>query len=382
MKYKRIVTLLLVLMVGMWTHTNAQIVHMNGKVIDSESRLPLDEVQVNLYHNDVLLTNTNETDRNGKFEFQLPDDGVYRIELIRPSYERFIAEFHTKSQLNFSIEFPMSRLEGYEFIGTIKQFLTPGGELGKEISDTRIEIYNRSQGFTALDIPLNRKPHFGFNFERGTRYVVLIRKQGYFAKRFDVVVDIDGCILCFEGLGSDYSPNILEDLTAGNKKGVLVGEIPLRKINIDEAVRLDNIYYDYDKWTIRPDARPALDKLVQIMRTTPIVIELGSHTDSRGKFEYNQTLSQKRAEAAVSYITSKGIDTNRISAKGYGESQLINQCADDVICSEKDHQLNRRTEFKVTKMMTSSTFDNKTLQAIIELEDQTKRREIELLRVD
>ena len=380
MKIRTLIILVLAL-TGM-SLTHAQVVHMNGKVVDSESNLPLDEVQVNLYHNDVLLTNANETDRNGKFEFRLPEDGVYRIELIRPSYDRFIADFHTKSQANFSIEFPMSRLDGYEFIGTIKRFLSPGADLGEEISDTRIEIYNRSKAFTALDLALNRKPHFGFNFERGNRYVVLIRKTGYFAKRFDVVVDLDGCILCFEGLGSDYSPNILDDLTAGNKKGVLIGEIPLRLIKIDEAVRLDNIYYDYDKWTIRKDARPALDKLVQLMRATPIVIELGSHTDSRGKAEYNQTLSQKRAEAAVSYITSKGIDPKRISAKGYGESQLFNRCSDNVACTEQEHQLNRRTEFKVTKMMTSSTFDNKTLQSIIELEDQTKRREIELLRVD
>ncbi len=80
-----------------------------------------------------------------------------------------------------------------------------------------------------------------------------------------------------------------------------------------------------------------------------IWIELGSHTDSRGKDSYNLTLSQKRAESAVQYIISKGIDKNRITAKGYGETQLVNKCANGINCSDEEHQLNRRTEFKIVK---------------------------------
>ncbi len=68
-----------------------------------------------------------------------------------------------------------------------------------------------------------------------------------------------------------------------------------------------------------------------------IWIELGSHTDSRGKDSYNLTLSQKRAESAVQYIISKGIDKNRITAKGYGETQLVNKCANGINCSDEEH---------------------------------------------
>jgi outer membrane protein OmpA-like peptidoglycan-associated protein len=79
-----------------------------------------------------------------------------------------------------------------------------------------------------------------------------------------------------------------------------------------------------------------------------IVIELGSHTDSRGSATSNQSLSQKRAQSAVDYIVKKGgIASSRISAKGYGESALKNQCADGVTCSETEHQQNRRTEIRV-----------------------------------
>jgi outer membrane protein OmpA-like peptidoglycan-associated protein len=81
-----------------------------------------------------------------------------------------------------------------------------------------------------------------------------------------------------------------------------------------------------------------------------INIELGSHTDSRGATDYNQVLSQKRAESAVDYIVSRGINAGRITAKGYGKTMPINQCVDGVTCTEEEYQLNRRTEFKVTSI--------------------------------
>ena len=82
-----------------------------------------------------------------------------------------------------------------------------------------------------------------------------------------------------------------------------------------------------------------------------IVIELSSHTDSRASGRYNLILSDKRAHAAVEYIISKGIERERISAKGYGETKLINECKNNIECTEDKHQENRRTEFKVTKLI-------------------------------
>ena len=132
--------------------------------------------------------------------------------------------------------------------------------------------------------------------------------------------------------------------------GVLTQDLYLEPVEINKAIRLDNIYYDFDQWNIRADAAVELDKLVKILKQNPTIwIELGSHTDSRGKDAFNMTLSQKRAESAVKYIISKGIDKNRITARGYGETQLLNKCANDVDCSEEEHQLNRRTEFKIVK---------------------------------
>lgn len=113
---------------------------------------------------------------------------------------------------------------------------------------------------------------------------------------------------------------------------------------------LKNIYYDFDKSNIRSDAAKELDKLITILKENPeIHIELGSHTDSRGNAQYNQWLSQKRANSAVQYMLDRGVERNRITAKGYGETMLLNRCADGVKCTEAEHQLNRRTEFKNLK---------------------------------
>ena len=125
-------------------------------------------------------------------------------------------------------------------------------------------------------------------------------------------------------------------------------ELLLDKLEVNKVFKIDNIYYDFDKFNIREDAKPELDKLVRIMKENPINVELGSHTDSRGSSVYNERLSQNRAQSAVDYIVSQDINASRITAKGYGERQLVNKCSDGVKCSDAEHQANRRTEFKVT----------------------------------
>lgn len=131
--------------------------------------------------------------------------------------------------------------------------------------------------------------------------------------------------------------------------GLVKKDLYLTPIN-DKPIRIENIYYDFDKSNIRPDAAKELDKLVTILRENPTIwIELGSHTDSRGNDQYNRWLSQRRANSAVQYIIDRGITKSRITAKGYGESVPVNQCINGVKCSETDHQLNRRTEFTIVK---------------------------------
>ena len=120
------------------------------------------------------------------------------------------------------------------------------------------------------------------------------------------------------------------------------------KVDLSNVINLKNIYYDFDLWNIRPEGKIELDKLVKYMKEHPsLPVELGSHTDCRGTDAYNVWLAEKRSQSCVNYIKSKGIPADKIIAKGYGEKQLANECADGVKCSEEKHQLNRRTTLKI-----------------------------------
>ena len=111
---------------------------------------------------------------------------------------------------------------------------------------------------------------------------------------------------------------------------------------------MNDLQYDLNKSTLRPSAKTELDRLVLFMKDFPaLTVELSSHTDSRGSDSYNMTLSQQRADAAVEYMVSQGISRSKINGIGYGETRLLNECANGVSCSESQHQLNRRTEMKV-----------------------------------
>jgi outer membrane protein OmpA-like peptidoglycan-associated protein/cell division protein FtsN/tetratricopeptide (TPR) repeat protein len=120
---------------------------------------------------------------------------------------------------------------------------------------------------------------------------------------------------------------------------------------VGQTLELYHIYFDLDKYDIRRDAMPDLEHLYQMMVAYPgMAGELSAHTDSRASYEYNAWLSEKRARAARDYLVARGIDPGRITARGFGEMRLKNGCADGVLCSEEQHQRNRRVEFRVTDM--------------------------------
>jgi len=123
-------------------------------------------------------------------------------------------------------------------------------------------------------------------------------------------------------------------------------------IDIGKYYNVGMIYFDVNKYNIREDASVELNKIIKALNENPeISIELGSHTDCRGTTLSNEKLSQQRAESSAKYIIEMGgIQSQRITYKGYGESQIINKCVDGVSCTPEEHALNRRTEFKITNV--------------------------------
>ena len=116
--------------------------------------------------------------------------------------------------------------------------------------------------------------------------------------------------------------------------------------DLAKLLQLSTIYFDFDKYNIRKDSEIEVQKVIAAMEKYPsLKIKVNSHTDSRGRDAYNLWLSQKRAEATVNYMISKGISENRLKGEGFGESKLINKCSNGVRCSAKEHEFNRRSEF-------------------------------------
>ncbi|MCW5909151.1 MAG: OmpA family protein [Chitinophagales bacterium] len=169
---------------------------------------------------------------------------------------------------------------------------------------------------------------FIFRVDGEREYKVTASKNGYFNKTVTVST---------KGLRHQDSTFIY-----------VYTELELEKIFTQKEIVIPNIYYDYDKATLRSESKLVLDTVFIFFRENPdLTIEIGSHTDSRGSDAYNLKLSQARAQSVVDYFIQKGIPAERLLAKGYGETKLVNNCSNGVNCTEEEHQKNRRTTFRV-----------------------------------
>jgi outer membrane protein OmpA-like peptidoglycan-associated protein len=200
------------------------------------------------------------------------------------------------------------------------------------VSGATVFLLNSESG-KVLVIKTNLNGCFKTPVKKGIHYLVKAMQNGYIADCLSFIFDVSQ---------PQNNLSIPRDLL-------------LDQLSVNRKFKLENIYYDFDKWFIRKDAEPSLNTLVRIMKENAINVELGSHTDSRGSDEYNLRLSQHRAESAVQYIILAGIDASRITAHGYGETQLVNKCSNGIPCSDAEHQANRRTEFKIISTYVDNT---------------------------
>ncbi len=213
---------------------------------------------------------------------------------------------------------------------TTKEIDDSGAE--KILPQTRVVLYDNTSKNIGGDFS-NQNGRLRFTLTPNQDFSIIASKSGYFTKS-----------ITYSTIGK--TPRT-EDLIQEVTNVTLDTTIVLEPLILERSIVLDNIYYDLDKADIRPDAALELNKLVKILKDNPSIrIELSSHTDDRASDSYNDALSQRRAESAVAYIVSQGIDESRLVAKGYGKRQLIIANA----TTEEEHQTNRRTEFKVIEI--------------------------------
>ena len=142
-----------------------------------------------------------------------------------------------------------------------------------------------------------------------------------------------------------YDPEMI-DFTPKNDDVTL--DVKIRKTGAGVMIRLENVVYEYDKANLSRSGKNQLDTLYKFLKENKkVTVELNSHTDSRGSAEYNLNLSKSRSLSCNNFLRAKGLKFNRVVMKNYGETKLVNHCADAVECSEELHQVNRRTEFVI-----------------------------------
>ncbi|WP_309608160.1 OmpA family protein [Flavobacterium sp.] len=205
-------------------------------------------------------------------------------------------------------------------------------ETGEVLSNAKVTLFD--ENFKELQATQSDdKGNYNFSVECNKKYYVRGEKEEYETKEAPVKTP------------NKSGKTVLPLATAKKIREIKVGT------DLAKTLEIPIIYFDLDKSYIRKDAALELEKVLVVMKLNPTIkVDVRSHTDSRQTFEYNDALSDRRAKSTIAWLIKNGVNANRLTGKGYGESQLINKCADGVECSEEEHQLNRRSEFIVVKM--------------------------------
>ena len=257
----------------------------------------------------------------------------YYIEVSKPGYQS-VRLLVTSTEMLAQPEYlvPIDLPKALTFTGVVRNRSTDS-----PLEGSSVRVLNKCTN-KVEEYSTNANGSFSFPLDCRCEYEVLAQKSG-FAKHEKLWKT--GEINCDDS-GTPVAMYLAPEAPVN---------IPKPELEVGTVIELENVYYDYNKFFIRKDAALDLDHLVDLMRQYPTLeIELGSHTDARGSDQYNEWLSQQRAEAAVKYIISKGISKRRLTARGYGESQLTNHCGNDVECDDATHEQNRRTEIKITRL--------------------------------
>jgi outer membrane protein OmpA-like peptidoglycan-associated protein/protocatechuate 3,4-dioxygenase beta subunit len=307
-----------------------------GKVRDNENQI-LTDAKVTLYDQTGRLVKTVLSDQTGAFSFTIKPGNNGKLEAMKDKYSPAVTLFESKSTdtlivLELVCEVVAEPLYNIEFICYVKDTATKS-----PVTNTKVTVLNKAVG---------------------EDQVLRTNQEGKIAvqlKNIKLNDQID-YVLTFEN--EAYSKKTINYGTTIKKPENLILNVELLKFeigeNLAELPEMKPIYFDYDKYSIREDAATELNKIVKLMNDYPhLEIALSSYTDCRGSGSYNLDLSNKRVKATADYIKKRISNPTRITGKGFGENNPVNDCnceentSED--CTEDQYQQNRRTEFKVIK---------------------------------
>ena len=293
---------------------------INGKVYNLQTNKILGNTIVTLYNENGSSIKTIKTTESGEFSFFVDKDVAYNIKSVKEGFLNGQVDI-SSSDLGSKMQLDVTVYQSTDDIFLLEGLVVFKDDQ-KPIQGMTISVYNK-QNIDTLYLVSDSSGKFSCKLNKKIIYDLQYHKKNLMSKY-----------------------KTISFVNSSDNKMFVREEFEMFKIG--KSFVLDNILYDSNKSDIRADAAYELDKLVIILQKNPnMIIELSSHTDSRGSSAYNMILSNQRAKKAVDYIISRGIDSERIVAKGYGETKLLNECNNGVECSNEKHQVNRRTEIKI-----------------------------------
>ena len=287
-------------------------------VYDNKTKKPIESAVV-VIDSDYEDLEEQNTDKSGRVRKNIQVNKNFLCSASKTGYTKNSATLKNSDYSYESIpllKIPLERGANYSLSGLTLDLND------RSPIDGAVVTLNNVTDDTYKDFPVNKDGKYSFVLEPEKEYTVSAKK--------DECISLNNSIST-KGIKDSHSFYVDIDIAC-------VGDI----------IRLEDLYYDFDKYYIRSDAAVVLDRLHNTMRKYPkLKIEMRSHTDSRGSDGYNKTLSHNRAKSAVKYLIEKGIDKSRMKVNGYGELELTNKCSNGVLCNEQEHQSNRRTEIKI-----------------------------------
>ncbi|GAB3899292.1 hypothetical protein GCM10028803_20180 [Larkinella knui] len=260
---------------------------------------------------------------DGKTGFCVDANIDYEFKAIKEGYSPNSIRFSTMTQSErpvMTVSIYLEKSENTLVKGTVKTEVNQEPAPGVTVTLRNEKDKSEQQVVTGKD------GKYEFEMKPGAPYTLTTQKNRYTANQEQI-----------PKMKAGKNPKLIE------KQQGIYGE--------GDVFELKNIYYDLNKFFIRPDAAHELDHLATLLRKYPeMKIELRSHTDSRASDAYNMQLSENRARAAVDYLVNRGIEPARLNSLGLGESEILNGCTDDIACPESKHQKNRRTEFRIVSV--------------------------------
>ena len=321
--------------------TNVYLTLVKGTVTDESDNPVGSKIEIIDMKTGKTVSVQESNSATGKFLVSLPSGKNYNMKVTANGYYPHEQSFNIPKGEKFKELEVTVKLKRKEQIVDIEGSVTD--ESGKALK-AKIEIINNATGEVILSTTADKVGKYLSKLKAGKNYGMTVSADGYL----------------FESINLDIPPG---------KDKLKLPPIKLKKIQTGKNIVLNNIFFDFDKATLRPDSKPELERVANVMQDNPSMkIEISGHTDNKGSATYNLKLSESRAKSVVDYLISKGITSDRLSYKGYGFLKPI--ASND---TEEGRQQNRRTEFKVTAIdekavkttsteSTTTSIDNNTSQ--------------------